>query len=181
MNSEIFTTPIFGLFEIRRPRVVDCRGSFVNLYRGIDDHIFDDSEISFTVDQVNLSYNETKGTIRGLHYQENPNSEAKLIQCLRGSVWDVAVDMRPESASYCTWHAIKLLPDCANSFFIPKGCAHGFQTLENHTEILYLHSGHWCPSAEVGLRWDDPTLNIEWPMYPSVISDRDKNLPYLKS
>ena len=131
--------------------------------------------------QVNVSRTETVGTIRGLHLQAPPHSEAKLVRCLRGRVWDVAVDLRPDSATYCHWHAVELSSERANALLIPEGCAHGFQVLEPGSELLYLHSGAWVPEAETGVRFDDPQLAIPWPLTPRGLSERDLALPLLES
>jgi dTDP-4-dehydrorhamnose 3,5-epimerase len=129
--------------------------------------------------QVNLSRTEAVGTIRGMHLQADPHSESKLVRCLRGRVWDVAVDLRQDSATYLHWHAVELSPDQSNALLIPEGCAHGFQVLEPGSELLYLHSGAWKPEAETGVRWDDPQLAIAWPLPVAEMSDRDRSLPFL--
>ena len=131
--------------------------------------------------QVNVSRTEAVGTIRGLHLQAEPHSEAKLVRCLRGRVWDVAVDLRHDSASYGQWHAVELSPEQGKALLIPEGCAHGFQVLEPGSELLYLHSGAWVPEAETGVRFDDPQLAISWPLPPLGMSERDLTLPLLKS
>lgn len=127
--------------------------------------------------QVNLSRSEAMGTIRGLHLQAPPHSEAKLVRCLKGRVWDVAVDLRRDSPTYGQWQAIELSPDQGNALLIPEGCAHGFQVLEPSSELLYLHSGEWVPEAETGVCWNDPQLAITWPLPMTQISDRDQRLP----
>ena len=129
--------------------------------------------------QVNFSRTEEVGAIRGLHLQAEPHSEAKLVRCLRGRVWDLAVDLRKASTTYGLWHALELSSDQGNALLIPEGCAHGFQVLEPASELLYLHSGVWVPEAETGVRWDDPTLAITWPLPVAALSDRDRNLPML--
>ena len=119
------------------------------------------------------------GTIRGLHLQAHPHSEAKLIRCLRGRVWDVAVDLRQDSDAYGKWHAVELSPEQGNALLIPEGCAHGFQVLQPGSELLYLHSGAWVPEVETGVRWDDQQLAIAWPLPPIGLSERDRSLPSL--
>ena len=101
------------------------------------------------------------------------------MRCLRGRVWDLAVDLRQTSPTYCQWHALELSPEQGNALVVPEGCAHGFQVLEPGSELLYLHSGPWVPEAETGVRWDDPNLAIAWPLPLSALSDRDSNLPFL--
>ena len=103
------------------------------------------------------------------------------MQCVRGRVWDVAVDLRPDSATYSHWHAVELSPERANALLIPEGCAHGFQVLEPGSELLYLHSGNWVAEAETGVRFDDPQLAIPWPLQPRGLSERDLALPLLES
>ena len=119
------------------------------------------------------------GTIRGLHLQGPPHSEAKLVRCLKGKVWDVAVDLRRDSATNGHWQAVELTPERCNALFIPEGCAHGFQVLQPGSELLYLHSGAWVPEMETGVRWDDPQLAIAWPLSPSEISDRDLSFLFM--
>ena len=119
------------------------------------------------------------GTVRGLHFQTPPHSEAKLVRCLKGRIWDVAVDLRTESATYGQWQAIELTPELGNALLIPEGCAHGFQVLEPGSELLYLHSRCWVPDAESGVRWDDTQLSIDWPLPVADLSTRDRSLPFL--
>ena len=131
--------------------------------------------------QVNLSRTEEVGTIRGLHLQADPHSEAKLVRCLKGRVWDVAVDLRRDSSTYQQWHGLELSPLQGNALLIPEGCAHGFQVLEPGSELLYLHSGAWVPEAETGVRWDDTQLAIAWPLPVTDLSYRDRSLSFLLS
>ena len=131
--------------------------------------------------QVNLSSTKKVGALRGLHLQAPPYSEAKIVRCLKGRVWDVAVDLRPESPTRGKWHAMELSSEKANALLIPEGCAHGYQVLEPGSELLYLHSGAWVPEAETGVRFDDPLLNIRWPLPPLELSERDLALPLLES
>ena len=178
MATELHSTPIAGLYELVSQAFRDHRGAFLNAFR-IQDPAFAEAWGERPIAQVNLSRTEAVGAIRGLHLQAPPHSEAKLVRCLRGRVWDVAVDLRLASASYCQWHAVELSPDRANSLVIPEGCAHGFQVLEPGSELLYLHSGAWVPEAETGVRWDDPQLAIDWPLPACELSERDRSLPWL--
>lgn len=178
MTAELLRTPINGVFELLAQPFADHRGAFLNAFRG--------KELAFMgswgdrgIAQVNLSRTEAVGTIRGLHLQAEPHSEAKLVRCLHGRVWDVAVDLRQHSPTYGHWHAIELSPDQGNALLIPEGCAHGFQVLEPGIELLYLHSGAWEPKAEFGVRWDDPQLAITWPLPVTEMSVRDRSLPFL--
>ena len=178
MPAELRRTPICGVFELLAQPFADHRGAFLNAFR-IQEPAFAEAWGDRGIAQVNLSRTEAVGTIRGLHLQAPPHSEAKLVRCLRGRVWDVAVDLRPGSTSYGQWHAVELSPERANVLLIPEGCAHGFQVLEPGSELLYLHSGAWVPEAETGVRWDDPQLAIDWPLPACELSERDRSLPLL--
>lgn len=180
MPSELRRTPINGVFELQAQPFADHRGAFLNAFRA-QEPAFMESWGDRDIAQVNLSRTEAVGTIRGLHLQTPPHSEAKLVRCLRGRVWDVAVDLRTDSSTYGQWHALELSPDQGNALLIPEGCAHGFQVLEPGSELLYLHSGAWVPEADTGVRWDDPQLAIAWPLPVAALSDRDRNLPFFPS
>ena len=180
MPTEARPTPIAGVLELVGHPFADHRGSFLNAFRA-QEAAFAGAWGERPIAQVNLSFTEAVGTVRGLHLQAPPYSEAKLVRCLRGRVWDVAVDLRPGLATYGQWHAVALTPDAANALLIPEGCAHGFQVLEPGSELLYLHSGAWVPEAETGVRFDDPQLAIPWLLPPIGLSERDLALPLLKS
>ena len=176
MSSELKPTPLNDVFELYAKPFADHRGAFLNAFRA-QESAFLGSWGDRGIAQVNLSCTEVVGTVRGLHLQAEPHSEAKLVRCLRGRVWDLAVDLRTDSPTFGLWHALELSPDMGNAMLIPEGCAHGFQVLEPGSELLYLHSGAWVPEAETGVRWDDPTLAIAWPLPAAGLSDRDHNLP----
>lgn len=176
MTIELRSTRLNGVFELHALPFADHRGAFLNAFRA-QEPAFMGSWGDRGIAQVNFSRTEAVGTIRGLHLQAEPHSEAKLVRCLRGRVWDLAVDLRTDSTTYGQWHALELSLDQGNALLIPEGCAHGFQVLEPGSELLYLHSGAWVPEAETGLRWDDPTLAIAWPLPSPSLSDRDLNLP----
>ncbi|CAK6697086.1 dTDP-4-dehydrorhamnose 3,5-epimerase family protein [Synechococcus sp. CBW1107] len=180
MLAELRRTPISGVFELLAQPFADHRGAFLNSFRA-QELAFMSSWGDRGIAQVNLSRTEAVGTIRGLHLQADPHSEAKLVRCLQGRVWDVAVDLRQDSATYGHWHAVELTPKQSNALLIPEGCAHGFQVLEAGSELLYLHSGTWEQEAETGVRWDDPQLGIAWPLPAADLSDRDRSLPFLPS
>jgi len=180
MTTEAQSSPITGVLELVSKPHSDHRGVFLNAFR-TQEQAFAKAWGERPIAQVNLSRSEAMGTVRGLHLQEAPHSEAKLVRCLRGYVWDVAVDLRPESATYGQWHAVELSPGAGNALLIPEGCAHGFQVLEPGSELLYLHSGAWVPESETGVRFDDPSLAISWPLPPTVLSERDLGLPLLES
>ena len=178
MAAEFRSTPIKGVFELMSQHFVDARGAFLNAFRSQEES-FMCSWGDRGIAQVNLSCSEVVGTIRGLHLQAPPHSEAKLVRCLKGRVWDVAVDLRGDSATYGQWHAVELTPEQGNALLCPEGCAHGLQVLEPGSELLYLHSGAWVPEAETGVRWNDPQLAIAWPFPPTELSQRDRSLPLL--
>ena len=178
MPAELHSTPINGVFELVSECFVDGRGAFLNAFRAQEES-FTGSWGKRLIAQVNLSRNEVVGTIRGLHLQAPPHSEAKLVRCLKGRVWDVAVDLREKSETYGHWQAVELTPERGNALLIPEGCAHGFQVLEPGSELLYLHSGAWVREAETGVRWDDLRLAVAWPLPPTELSERDRNLPLL--
>jgi dTDP-4-dehydrorhamnose 3,5-epimerase len=179
MPSDLRRTAIAGVFELVGQPFSDHRGAFLNAFRARET-AFASSWGDRGIAQVNLSRTEAVGTIRGLHLQAPPHSEAKLVRCLRGRVWDVAVDLRTDSATFGQWHALQLSREEGNALLIPEGCAHGFQVLESGSELLYLHSGPWVPEAETGVRFNDPRLAIPWPLPPLGLSERDLALPMLQ-
>ena len=166
--------PIF--FEFRQ--VVDDRGSFSALFKSNES--ITNAWGARTIKQVNLSKNRYKGTIRGLHFQKKPNAEAKIVICLKGSIYDCVINVEKESSLFLSKYEYKLDEDNNNCLFIPEGYAHGFQTLQDHTEVLYLHSNDWCPASESGLSYKDPKLAIDWPLEATIISDRDKNFLFIQ-
>lgn len=180
MPTKTHPTPITGLLELVGQPFSDHRGIFLNAFRA-QEPAFAQAWGDRAIAQVNLSRTEEVGAMRGLHLQAPPHSEAKLVRCLRGRVWDVAVDLRTDSPTFGHWHAVELSPDAANALLVPEGCAHGFQVLEPSSELLYLHSGAWVPEAESGVRFNDPLLSISWPLPPLVLSERDLALPLLTS
>ena len=169
---------ISGSFELSTKIVKDQRGYFLNCFRQ-GEYWVSEAWGNRDLHQINLSNTSKKGTIRGLHYQSEPYSECKLIRCIKGKVWDVLVDLRLNSPTYLKWHAVELSSLKNNAIIIPEGCAHGFQSLEDDSELLYIHSKGWKPSHEKGIRWDDNKLKIKWPLDLTFISDRDKNLPII--
>jgi dTDP-4-dehydrorhamnose 3,5-epimerase len=179
MPADLRRTAIHGVFELVGQPFSDHRGAFLNAFRS-QEPAFASSWGDRGIAQVNLSRSEAVGTIRGLHLQAAPHAEAKLVRCLRGRVWDVAVDLRPESTTFAQWQAVELSPDQGNALLIPEGCAHGFQVLAPGSELLYLHSGPWVPQAETGIHFNDPRLAIPWPLPPLGLSERDLALPMLQ-
>ena len=179
MPTEAHATPIADVLELVGHPFSDHRGAFLNAFRA-QEPPFTRAWGDRSIAQVNLSRTEAVGAVRGLHLQAAPHSEAKLVRCLRGRVWDVAVDLRPGSPTYGQWHGVELSPGTGKALLIPEGCAHGFQVLEPGSELLYLHSGGWVPEAETGVRYNDPRLAIRWPLAPLGLSARDMALPLLE-
>ena len=176
MPTKFHNTRLKDVWELRSSTFKDHRGAFTNLFR-YHEHSFMSVWQDRQIAQVNLSVTEDIGVIRGLHMQDAPYAESKIVRCLSGRAWDVAVDLRPTSKTIGQWHAVELAPEIGNALLIPEGCAHGFQALEKNTQLLYLHSGAWSPEFETGVRWNDPTLRIPWPLSASGISSRDSDLP----
>jgi dTDP-4-dehydrorhamnose 3,5-epimerase len=169
-------TPIQGVRVIQRRPRHDHRGHFMRMFCARELRAAGWVD---TVAQVNLSHTHALGAVRGLHYQTSHSAEYKLVSCIAGAVWDVAVDLRLDSPSFMQWHAIRLDAENAQSLLIPKGVAHGFQVLVPHSTLLYMHSCEYAPTMEAGLRADDPTLNIAWPLPFSDWSERDQKLPVI--
>ena len=180
MATNISTTSIYGVWELVSDSFYDDRGAFLNAYRS-QEPSFNKVWAEKRISQVNLSRTQQLGTVRGLHLQKHPYCEAKIIRCIRGRVWDVAVDLRLGSVTWGTWHSLELTPSAGNALLIPEGCAHGFQVLEPGSELLYLHTGEWIPHSESGVHCCDPDLAISWPQPPRGLSDRDKALPSLRN
>lgn len=169
-------TKLKGVYITKTKFHLDNRGAFARLFCKQElGPILERREIV----QVNFSLTESCGAIRGIHFQYAPYSEMKLIRCIKGRVWDVVVDLRAESTTFLEWHAEELSPDNAKMVVIPEGCAHGFQTLEAGSELLYLHTNYYTPNAEGGLPYDDPLLNISWPLPITDVSVRDRGHPQL--
>lgn len=169
-------TPLHGVMLVRLDPRHDERGSFTRIFC---EETLRHEGIEFRVVQANLSDNRARHTLRGLHYQRPPHGEPKIVSCLRGRIWDVAVDMRADSPSYRRWHAVELAPDTATAFLLPAGIAHGFLTLEPDSQVHYLMGAAHVPESAAGIRWDDPALGIDWPAQPAIISDRDRGYALL--
>lgn len=131
--------------------------------------------------QINHSRTESIGAVRGLHFQRPPHAEMKLVRCLRGRVFDVAVDLRPDSPTFLQWHSEILSPENTRMMIIPEGFAHGFQVMEPGSELLYLHTATYHPASEGGVSWNDPLLGIRWPLPVTDLSERDRQHPSLAS
>lgn len=170
-------THIEGVYVIKPEIIGDERGGFFRYFCKNEFKTILNKEFV----QMNHSINKEKGTLRGLHYQKSPHSEAKLIRCIRGSILDVFVDLRKNSATFLQWGSQKLTEENHEMIFLPEGIAHGFITLEDNTHLNYHHTEFYNPNAEGGFRYDDPTLNIDWEIAPSIISERDKKHPFIEN
>lgn len=168
--------PLNGLFSVQHKHHADSRGHFSRLFCEGSLSAFGQP---FHIRQINHSCTRVRGSVRGLHYQSAQAPEAKLITCMRGEVWDVAVDLRPDSPTFLNWHAEYLRAGDGRSLMIPAGFAHGFQSLTEDAELLYLHSADYSPEHEAGLSVLDPRLAIAWPLPVKNLSERDASHPLL--
>jgi len=165
-----------GLYIIEPELKTDERGYFARIFCKKE---FTKIGFNFEIVQINRALNKKKGTIRGLHFQTPPKAEDKIISCVKGAIYDVAIDLRKDFPTFGQWVAEKLTEDNKKMFLIPKGFAHGFQTLTDNTEILYFMSEFYSPEYESGVRWNDPFFNIKWPIKNPILSEKDKNWPLL--
>jgi dTDP-4-dehydrorhamnose 3,5-epimerase len=171
----LIPTPLPGVLVIELAPLIDDRGF---LAVSFSRKVFGEHGLNPHIEQVNLSYNAVPGTLRGMHYQRAPFEEAKTVRCVRGAAYDVAVDLRPDSPTYCQWFAIELSADNRRALYVPEGVAHGFQTLAEHTEVVYTVSAPYTPSHAGGVRWDDPAFRIDWPDAPHrTMHPRDRGYP----
>jgi dTDP-4-dehydrorhamnose 3,5-epimerase len=171
----IFTeTKLKSAFLIGVSKFEDDRGFFG---RSFCQKEFQEHGLNPNVSQANVSYNKKKGTLRGMHYQVAPYEEVKLVRCTRGAICDVIIDMRTGSPTYRQWTYAELTADNYLMLYVPEGFAHGFQTLEDDTEVVYQVSQFYTPGSERGIRYDDPVFKIEWPLAVQVISEKDRNWP----
>jgi dTDP-4-dehydrorhamnose 3,5-epimerase len=167
-------TPIAGAWLIEGVRRGDARGHFARMFCAGD---FAAMGLEGRFTQANTSLSRHRHTLRGLHYQLPPSSEVKLVRCVAGALFDVIADLRPDSPSYGSWFGAELSPENGAMLYVPRGCAHGFLTLADDTEALYLVSDGYDPARERGLRFDEPWLRIAWPAPPEEISDKDRGWP----
>jgi dTDP-4-dehydrorhamnose 3,5-epimerase len=167
-------TPLAGAWVVELEVIGDERGSFA---RTFDADEFSDRGLDPSVVQCNTSYSARAGTLRGMHFQAEPHGEPKLIRCVRGAIFDVGIDLRRDSDTYCRWHGVELSAENGSMLFLPRGFAHGFQTLLDDCVILYQMGERYVPDAGRGVRWDDPAFGIAWPptARERVISERDRS------
>ena len=167
-------TKLQGVWEINIEPQLDERGLFARCWCRDE---FERNGLNPTLVQCNVSFNTRKGTLRGMHYQTAPRQEAKLVRCTRGSLYDVILDLRPDSLTYRDWVSIVLTAADRNMAYVPEGCAHGFLTLEDETEVFYQMSEVYSPQFARGVRWNDPAFGVFWPLCVEVMSERDRSYP----
>jgi dTDP-4-dehydrorhamnose 3,5-epimerase len=168
-------TSVEGAYVVELEPVGDERGTFARIWC---EQEFADEGLTAHLSQCSISRNTHASTLRGMHYQLHPHEEAKLVRCTRGAIYDVVLDLRPGSPTFLKWHAAELSPENGDALYIPEGCAHGFQTLTDDAEVLYLISHPYVPESSTGVRWDDPAFEIEWPEAKSrTMSEKDRAWP----
>lgn len=170
-------TPLLGLKVIQRKRIEDSRGFLSRFFCANE---FNAYGFNKPVSQINHTLTRQKGAVRGMHYQQPPHAEIKLVSCLKGEVFDVAVDLRKDSPTFLHWHGEVLSDNNQRSLLIPEGFAHGFQTLTEDCELIYLHSAPYVKEAEAALNVTDPKLDIAWPLNMTELSERDRSHPMIK-
>jgi len=171
-------TPILGAWGINPTPRNDERGRFMRAWCSRE---FDEHRIHFVPVQANMGFSFRKGTTRGMHFQVHPAPEAKLIRCTRGSMFDVALDLRRDSQTFGKWFGTELTADNGHMLYVPEGCAHGYQTLEDNTEMYYMTSAFYTAEAARGVRFDDPAFGIAWPLRAAIVSEQDRNWPLFQS
>ena len=171
----IFTeTKLRGAYIIDIEKIQDARGFFARVWCQKD---FEERGLNPRIVQVNLAFNKKRGTLRGMHFQHAPHQECKLVQCTRGAILDVIIDLRRNSPTHRQWIGVELRPGTHRMLFVPEDFAHGYQTLEDNTEVMYQVSQLYAPKSEGGVRYNDPAFGIQWPLEATVISDKDKAWP----
>jgi dTDP-4-dehydrorhamnose 3,5-epimerase len=170
-------TQLGGVFEIHIEPKCDERGFFARTWCR---HEFESKGLNSQLAQCSVSFNTRKGTLRGIHYQAAPYPETKLVRCTQGAIYDVIVDLRPESSTYKQWIGAMLTAENRRMLYVPEGCGHGFLTLEDETEVFYQMSEFYHPDLARGVRWNDPAFGIAWPAEVEQISERDRTYPNLK-
>lgn len=165
-----------GVFIIEPKSFVDERGSFDRLFCARE---FGENGLNTKLVQINHSKSLVKGSIRGLHYQVSPNAETKVIKCVKGSIFDVIVDVRKDSPTFLKWFGLELSQENKKMLYVPEGFAHGFQALDNEVEVIYFATGFYSPEDERGIRYNDHKVGIKWKLDATVVSDKDANIPLL--
>ncbi len=167
-------TKLKGAFIIELERHQDERGFFARTFCQKE---FEARGLVPNIAQANMSLSKYKGTLRGMHYQKAPFEETKLLRCTSGAIYDVIIDLRPDSPTYKQWIGVELTATNCKMLFVPKDFAHGFLTLADNSEVMYLVSQFYAPGSELGIRWNDPKICIQWPIEVQVISEKDQNWP----
>lgn len=167
-------TYIEGLLLVETDQFDDERGYLAKLF---DKKSYSKKKLKNNLTQVKYTFTKTRGTIRGIHMQTKPYEEDKIVHCMRGRIFEVALDLRRNSKTYGKWFGMELSVSSKKSFYIPKGFAHGYQSLTDNTELLYLMSGEFSKPHNTGFRWDDPYFAINWPLSPTIIADKDRKWP----
>ena len=170
-------TKLRGVFIIEPELIHDDRGFFACSWLAGE---FERRGLNSALKQCNISFNGRRGTVRGMHFQNEPHQEAKLMRCTRGAIYDVAIDMRPDSPTRHQWVGVELTSENHRMLYIPEGFAQGYQTLTDDTELLYQISEYYHPESAGGVRWDDPVLGIQWPLPMTVIAERDATYPLIE-
>lgn len=161
-------------FVVDITKFEDQRGFFARAWAS---DVFERQGLNARIVNVNMSYSHSRGTLRGMHFQHAPNAEVKLVRCVRGTIYDVIIDLRPASPTFKRWIGVELSAENRRALYVPEGFAHGFQTLEDHCDVLYQVSAFHAPGAEGGVRYNDPAFAIQWPLPVSIISDKDNRWP----
>lgn len=171
-------TPIVGAWLLEIQPIQDSRGFFA---RSLCLNILEAHGLEGRIRQQSVSFNQRRGTLRGMHYQSAPYEEIKLVRVTQGRIYDVILDLRRDSGSYLRWYAVELSAENHRTIYIPKGVAHGFQTLEDNSEVFYQMTQVYVPGYNCGVRWDDPTFDIDWPMRAPILSEHDAKYPLYSS
>ena len=178
MSLHIEPTPLEGLYIVNTEMFQDERGSFMRAFCSKDlSSILEEKTLS----QINLSTTRHKGTVRGMHYQLPPYAETKIVRCVKGSIFDVAIDVRKESSTFLQWFGIELNDQNNKALLVPEGFAHGFQALTDNSLTLYLHSALYQCDAEQNISHEDPAFHIKWPLAPTYVSQKDQNVPFINA
>ena len=167
-------TKLNGAFTIDVQRIEDSRGFFA---RAFCKREFEQRGLNPAIVQCNVSFNPQKGTLRGMHYQQEPFREVKVVRCIAGAIFDAIVDLRPDSSTYRQWTGVELSAQNGRSLYVPEGFAHGYLTLTENTEVFYQVSEFYSPGYERSIRWNDPAFRIQWPIEPLIISPKDASHP----
>ena len=170
-------TDVAGARVIDPDPRADERGRFMRAWCARE---FSEHGIEFVPVQANMGFSKRNGTVRGMHFQDEPALEAKLVRCTRGAMFDVVLDLRPDSPSYGKWYGTELSAENGRMLYVPEHCAHGYQTLEENTEMYYMTSAFYTPGAVRGVRFDDPAFGIQWPLAATVVSEQDRNWPFVQ-